>query len=65
MIMETINENKIMVEVEKNKFLEMDTEKAIEFAVTEYFCNNRIIKLNNKDFDIMNYGNYRIKQQMA
>ena len=34
--METLNENKTMVEVEKNKFLEMETEKAIEYAVTEY-----------------------------
>ena len=63
--METLNENKTMVEVEKNKFLEMDTEKAIEYAVTEYFCNNRIVKLNNKDFDIMNYGNYKAKLQLA
>lgn len=63
--METLNENKTMVEVEKNKFLEMDTEKAIEYAVTEYFCNNRIVKLNNKDFDIMNYGNYKAKLQLT
>lgn len=63
--METLNENKTMVEVEKNKFLEMETEKAIEYAVTEYFCNNRIVKLNNKDFDIMNYGNYKAKLQLT
>lgn len=63
--METLNENKTMVEIEKNKFLEMDTEKAIEYAVTEYFCNNRIVKLNNKDFDIMNYGNYKAKLQLT
>lgn len=63
--MESLEKNKTMVEIEKNKFLEMDTEKAIEYAVTEYFCNNRIVKLNNKDFDIMKYGgNYKMKLQM-
>lgn len=62
--MESLENNKTMVEIEKNKFLEMDTEKAIEYAVTEYFCNNRIVKLNNKDFDIMKYGNYKMKLQM-
>lgn len=62
--METINNNKVMVEIEKNKFLEMDTDKAIEFAVTEYFCNNRIVKINNQNFDIMNFGNYKMKLQM-
>lgn len=63
--MESLENNKTMVEIEKNKFLEMDTEKAIEYAVTEYFCNNRIVKLNNKDFDIMNYGNYKAKLQLT
>lgn len=62
--METINNNKVMVEIEKNKFLEMDTDKAIEYAVTEYFCNNRIVKINNQNFDIMNFGNYKMKLQM-
>ena len=45
-------ENIVEVEIEKNKFLEMDTDKAIEYAVTEYFCNNRIVKINNQNFDI-------------
>lgn len=62
--METINNNKVMVEIEKNKFLEMDTDKAIEYAVTEYFCNNRIVKINNQNFDIMNFGNYKMKLEM-
>lgn len=62
--MEKLNENKTMVEIEKNIFLEMDTEKTIEYVVTEYFCNNRIVKLNNKDFDMMNYGNSKMKLQM-
>lgn len=62
--METINNNKVMVEIEKNKFLEMDTDKAIEFAVQEYFGNNRIVKINNQNFDIMNFGNYKMKLQM-
>lgn len=62
--METMNDNKVMVEIEKNKFLEMDTDKAIEYAVNEYFTNNRIVKLNNKDFDIMNYGNYNYKLKL-
>lgn len=62
--METLNDNKIMVEIENNKFLEMENEKAIEYAVREYFENNRIVKLNNKDFDIFNFGNWKIKLNM-
>ena len=62
--METLNNNKIMVEIENNKFLEMENEKAIEYAVREYFENNRIVKLNNKDFDIFNFGNWKYKLNM-
>lgn len=62
--METINNNKVMVEIEKNKFLAMEENKAIEFAVQEYFGNNRIVKINNQNFDIMNFGNYKMKLEM-
>ena len=54
-------ENIVEVEIEKNKFLAMEENKAIEFAVQEYFGNNRIVKINNKPFDIFNFGNYKIK----
>lgn len=57
-------ENIVEVEIEKNKFLEMEENKAIEFAVQEYFGNNRIVKINNQNFDIMNFGNYKMKLQM-
>lgn len=59
--METLDNNKIMVEIEKDKFLEMDNEKAIEYAVREYFENNKIVKLNNKNFDIFDFGNWQEK----
>lgn len=57
-------ENIVEVEIEKNKFLAMDENKAIEFAVQEYFGNNRIVKINNKPFDIFNFGNYKMKLEM-
>ena len=41
-------ENIVEVEIEKNKFLAMEKNKAIEFAVQEYFGNNKIVKINNK-----------------
>lgn len=59
--METLNENKTMVEIENNKFLEMDNDQAIEYAVRQYFENNKIVKLNNKNFDIFDFGNWRQK----
>ena len=57
-------ENIVEVEIEKNKFLAMEKNKAIEFAVQEYFGNNRIVKINNKPFDIFNFGNYKMKLEM-
>ena len=57
-------ENIVEVEIEKNKFLAMDENKAIEFAVQEYFGNNRIVKINNKPFDIFNFGNYKMKLEI-
>lgn len=57
-------ENIVEVEVEKNKFLAMEENKAIEFAVQEYFGNNRIVKINNKPFDIFNFGNYKMKLEI-
>lgn len=57
-------ENIVEIEIEKNKFLAMEESKAIEFAVQEYFCNNRIVKINNQPFDIFNFGNYKMKLEM-
>lgn len=57
-------ENIVEVEIEKNKFLAMEKSKAIEFAVQEYFGNNRIVKINNKPFDIFNFGNYKMKLEI-
>ena len=57
-------ENIVEVEVEKNKFLAMEENKAIEFAVQEYFSNNKIVKINNKPFDIFNFGNYKMKLEI-
>ena len=57
-------ENIVEVEIEKNKFLAMEESKAIEFAVQEYFGNNRIVKINNKSFDIFNFGNYKMKLEI-
>ena len=57
-------ENIVEVEIEKNKFLTMEENKAIEFAVQEYFGNNRIVKINNKPFDIFNFGNYKMKLEI-
>ena len=57
-------ENIVEVEVEKNKFLAMEENKAIEFAVQEYFGNNKIVKINNKPFDIFNFGNYKMKLEI-
>ncbi|MGM9544099.1 MAG: hypothetical protein ACI3T9_03880 [Romboutsia timonensis] len=57
-------ENIVEVEIEKNKFLVMEESKAIEFAVQEYFGNNKIVKINNKPFDIFNFGNYKMKLEM-
>ena len=57
-------ENIVEVEIEKNKFLAMEESKAIEFAVQECFGNNRIVKINNKPFDIFNFGNYKMKLEI-
>lgn len=57
-------ENIVEVEIEKNKFLAMEENKAIEFAVQEYFGNNKIVKINNKPFDIFNFGNYKMKLEI-
>ena len=53
----------VNVEIEKNKFVNMDYSQAIEIAVNEYFKGN-IVKLNGKDFDVMSYGNYKDKLLM-
>jgi tRNA(Phe) wybutosine-synthesizing methylase Tyw3 len=59
--MESIENGKVMVEIEENTYLEMPTEQALEMAVKQYFENGKCIKLNNKKFDIFNYGNYKEK----
>lgn len=56
--------NMVELEIEKNKFLIIEEDKAIEIAVKEYFGNNKIMKINNKPFDIFNFGNYKMKLEM-
>jgi hypothetical protein len=55
--------NRVNVEVEKGKFLELNEEQAIELATKMYF-ENKQVKINNKIFDVMNYGNYRVKAEL-
>lgn len=56
-----------MVEVEINKklIIIMEKEKALEFAVNEYFTNGRSVKINGKIFDILNYGNQELAFKLA
>ena len=54
---------KVILETEKEKFLNIDYSKAIEISVNEFF-NGRNTKINGKNFDIMNYGNYKEKLVM-
>lgn len=57
-------ENIVNVEIEKNKFVNMKYSKAIELATSEYFKGNAV-NINGKQFDIMNYGNYKQKLLMS
>ena len=52
--------NLVEVEIEKNKFLVIEEEKAIELAIQEYYKGNQV-KINNKKFDIFNFGSYKDK----
>ena len=54
-MIQLLNSKNVMVELEKNLFMEMEKDKAIEFACNEYF-NGNIVKLNGKEFDVMQYG---------
>lgn len=55
--------NLVEVEIEKNKFLIIEEDKAIELAIQEYYKGNQV-KINNKKFDIFNFGNYKEKLVM-
>lgn len=57
-------ENLVELEIEENKIIVIKENKAVEVAVQEYFCNNKIVKINNKPFDIFNFGNYKTKLEM-
>lgn len=56
--------NMVEIEIEKNKFLIVEEEKAIELAVQEYFTTGKQLKINNKKFDIFNYGNMELALKM-
>lgn len=55
--------NLVEVEIEKNKFLIIEEDKAIELAIQEYYKGNQA-KINNRKFDIFNFGNYKEKLVM-
>ena len=52
--------NLVEVEIEKNKFLIIEEDKAIELALQEYYKGNQV-NINNKKFDIFNFGSYKDK----
>lgn len=60
-----MKDNMVEVEIAKNEFLIMESEKAIELAITEYYKGNQV-NINNKKFDIFNFGDfdYRSKLQL-
>lgn len=53
-------DNLVEVEIEKNKFLIIEEDKAIELAIQEYYKGNQV-NINNKKFDIFNFGSYEDK----
>lgn len=55
--------NMVEIEIEKNKFLIIEEDKAIELAIQEYYKGNQV-KINNRKFDIFNFGNYKEKLVM-
>ena len=57
------NNNLVEVEIEKNKFLIIEEDRAIELAIQEYYKGNQV-KINNRKFDIFNFGNYKEKLVM-
>lgn len=52
---------KVQIEIEKNKFLNTNFDNAIEIAVNEYFKNGKCLRINGKEFDIMEFGNWKSK----
>lgn len=52
---------KVQIEIEKNKFLNTNLDNAIEIAVNEYFKNGKSLRINGKEFDIMEFGNWESK----
>lgn len=48
----------------KNKILVLKEDKAIEVAVQEYFCNNNVVTIDNKPFDLFNYSGYELKTEI-
>ncbi len=57
------NNNLVEIEIEKNKFLVIEEDKAIELAIQEYYKGNQV-KINNRKFDVFNFGNYKEKLVM-
>lgn len=53
-------DNLVEIEIEKNKFLIIEEDKAIELAIQEYYKGNQV-NINNKKFDIFNFGSYEDK----
>ena len=51
------NNNLVEVEIEKNKFLIIEEDRAIELAIQEYYKGNQV-KINNRKFDIFNFNLY-------
>ena len=52
----------VILEIEKDKFINTDINNAIEIATTEYFKGNTT-KINGKIFDVFNFGNYEPKAE--
>ena len=55
--------NIVKLEIE-NKIINIEEEKAVEIAIKEYFENNKQVKINNKLFDIFNFGNFNYKEKL-
>lgn len=52
-----MSNNMVEVEIEKNNFLLMESDKAIELAIIEYYKGHQI-NINNKKFDVFDFGNF-------
>lgn len=49
------------VQLNKKTMIILEEEKAVEFCTQEYFKGNTNLKINGKEFDIFNFGNYKEK----